>query len=330
MGHTPFDHDCRLNFRGSAKAMESHAANKLVNESDILKSKNVEIGILVGDDDSSAIAACRAGASHSIAKLSDVNHTSKGVKKCLYNIEKQHKELTKDGITYFHRCFTYAMTQNRGKSAAMAEAIRSIPYHAFNQHEKCGQWCGYVKDKENYNHRMIPGGFTDLKLFEALKEVFDKLASNAEKFSVGASSNVNESLNASMASKAPKSKCLSLTASADYRYASVVAQKNIGESYPQIAAKMLTLSPGKHHSKHVKKMDSIKKRRQITTASRAFKLRRMQLKKYRAFLRYQRELSEGVTYESNSALLKKPAVQINIECISDDEGTMEENIPSIS
>lgn len=49
--------------------MESHAANKLVNESDILKLKNVEIGILVGDDDSSAIAACRAGASHSIAKL---------------------------------------------------------------------------------------------------------------------------------------------------------------------------------------------------------------------------------------------------------------------
>lgn len=62
------------------------------------------------------------------------------------------------------------MTQNRGKSTVMAEAIRSIPYHAFNQHEKCNQWCGYVKDKENYNYRMIPNGFTDLKLFEALKE----------------------------------------------------------------------------------------------------------------------------------------------------------------
>lgn len=99
------------------------------------------------------------------------------------------------------------------------------------------------------------------------------------------------------ASKAPKSKRLSLIASTDYRYASVVRQKNIKESYPQIVAKMLTLSPGKHHSKQVKKIYSIKKRRQLTTASRAFKLRRMQLKKYRASLRYQRELSEGVTYK---------------------------------
>lgn len=86
-----------------------------------------------------------------------------------------------------------------------------------------------------------------------------------------------------MASKVPKSKYLSLTASADYRYASVVAQKNIKESYPQIAAKMLTLSPGKHHSKHVKKIDSIKKRRQVTTANRAFKLRRMRLKNIQLF-----------------------------------------------
>lgn len=53
----------------------------------------------------------------------------------------------------------------------------------------------------------------------------------------------------------------------------------------------------------------------------------MQLKKYRASLRYQRELSEGVTYESNSALLKEPAVQINKECMSDDEGTMKKIFP---
>ena len=121
--------------------MEAHVANKLVNENPILKEKNVRVGILIGDDDSSSIAACRAGATHSIGKLSDMNHTSKGVKKELYNIEKSHKELTKDGITYLHRCFTYNMAQNRGNSLAMANAIRCIPYHAFNNYEKCGQWC---------------------------------------------------------------------------------------------------------------------------------------------------------------------------------------------
>lgn len=237
MGHTPFDHDCRLNFYGLAKVMEAHVANKLVNNSDILKSKKVEVGFLVGDDDSSAIAACRSGADHPIGKLSDVNHTSSGVKKQLYSIQKSHKELTRDGILYLHRCFTYAMAQNKGNSAAMAATIKSIPFHAFNQHEQCGEWCGYIKDKENYDHKMMPGGFEDQDLFKALQEIFGKLASNAEKFSLGVSSNVNESLNACIASKAQKSKCLSLTASADYRYACVVAQKNVGEKYTQDSAK---------------------------------------------------------------------------------------------
>ena len=142
MGRSPFDHDCRLNFCGSAKAMEAHAANKLVNKSDILKSQSVKVGILVGDDDSASISAVRANASHPEGKLSDTNHTSKGVKKQLYKIEKNHKEMTKNTITYLHRCFTYAMAHNRENSSAMADVITSIPYHAFNKHEQCGQWCG--------------------------------------------------------------------------------------------------------------------------------------------------------------------------------------------
>ena len=72
---------------------------------------------------------------------------------------------------------------------------------------------------------MIPGGLYEEKLFNELVDVFGKLAANAEKFSVGVSSNVNESLNASMASKAPKLKCLSKTASSDIRFTCVVSEK---------------------------------------------------------------------------------------------------------
>jgi len=61
-------------------------------------------------------------------------------------------------------------------------------------------WCGFIQNKENYNHKIIPGGFHDPQLYSAL-EIFDKLANNAEKYSTGASSNDNESLNAIMASK---------------------------------------------------------------------------------------------------------------------------------
>lgn len=81
-GHSLFDHDCRLNYWGSAKGMEAYVANKVVNKSSILKEKKVEVTVLVTDNDSASYAACRAGASHPIFNLSDVNHTSKGVKRC--------------------------------------------------------------------------------------------------------------------------------------------------------------------------------------------------------------------------------------------------------
>ncbi|XP_011883888.1 PREDICTED: uncharacterized protein LOC105571031, partial [Vollenhovia emeryi] len=148
-------------------------------------------------------------------------------------------------------------------------------------------------------------------LFSALQEIFGKLADNAEKYSTGASSNVNESLNATMASKAPKSRCTThgTSASADFRFACAVGQKNIGECYTQEIAKTVNLSPGRHHSQHVSKVQktAIKRRALITSA---FKKRRMALKKLRTALRYRKENSEGVTYESNCALLSEPTVEL--------------------
>lgn len=57
------------------------------------------------------------------------------------------------------------------------------------------------------------------------------LFAELQNISVRACINVNESLIIRMESKALKSKYLSLSASADYRYASVVCLKNVGDSY---------------------------------------------------------------------------------------------------
>ncbi|XP_071578827.1 uncharacterized protein [Temnothorax nylanderi] len=313
MGHDPRNHDCRKNFWGSAKAMEPHVAQNLVNNSTILKSQNVEVGVLIGDDDSSTIAACRATSSHPIVKFSDTNHAAGGVTKKLYKIanKRKHKELTKDGIVYLHRCFTYAMTTNKGNSAAMARDIQCIPYHAFNNHSKCGMWCGFVKDPENYDHTIIPGGFHDKELFEALKDIFDRLAANAHKFSAGASSNVNESLNASMASKAPKSRCYSLTASSDYRFASTIAQKNEGEHFIENVYKSAAMSPGKHRYRYAQRVQRtvIERRRRILSPE--YKKKRLALKKARTALRRRREDREGVTYQTNCTLLDAPNTEMN-------------------
>ncbi|KAK0159825.1 hypothetical protein PV327_010897 [Microctonus hyperodae] len=121
--------------------------------------------------------------------------------------------------------FSHKLAMGLVSDASTANAIRYIPYHTFHDHSKCGEWCGYVRNKENYDHKIIPGGFEDEQLFADLTNIFDKLADNAQKFSSGASSNSNESLNATMMSKHPKSRCYSTTVSADFRYACAKAKE---------------------------------------------------------------------------------------------------------
>lgn len=56
-------------------------------------------------------------------------------------------------------------------------------------------------------------------------DIFQKIPSDAEKFSCGASSNVNESPNATMASKAPNSRSYSMTASASFNFHMLLDKK---------------------------------------------------------------------------------------------------------
>ena len=177
---------------------------------------------------------------------------------------------------------------------------------------------------------MIPGGLHEDKLFNELVDIFGKLTANAEKFSVGVSSNVNASLNASVASKAPKSKCLSKTASSDIGFTCVVSEKNIGPSYKLECNKSKSFSPGRHHSRFVSRIDKIKTKRKLFQATKEYKSRRMQLKKYRAALRHQRERTEGVTYESNCTLLTEKGVeQSSNDDLSEEEGTVNKDVPIV-
>ncbi|KAK0178582.1 hypothetical protein PV327_007460 [Microctonus hyperodae] len=232
-------------------------------------------------------------------KESDVNHTSGGAKKPLYLIQKSHQELTKDRITYLYRCFMYAVAQNRGNSKAMAYAIRCVPYDTFNGHSKREDWCGHIRDKENYDHEVISGGFEDEQLFTIIINIFEKLADNAQKFSSGASSNANESLNVTMMSKHPKSRCYSITASADFRHAYAMGSQKIQQ-----------------------------KRRQLVK-SVSYERRRNELKQNRAVLLYRREIIEGVSYESNCSLLGEPATERGEKVTSPDFGTDSDENPVV-
>lgn len=161
-------HDCRLDFVGSAKAMEPRAAVLLTKDNPILNACNLEVGIIIADNDSSSICAVRSVSKHEVVKQADKNHTSKGVVNELYKILKSHNELTANAISYLQMNFNYCVSQNQGDSLAMAKAIENIPLLCFNIHNDCGKWCNYHKNPETYKHSVIGDGFQDDQLFESV------------------------------------------------------------------------------------------------------------------------------------------------------------------
>ena len=167
----------------------------------------------------------------------------------MYKIKNNHKELPRSvsdflksllsgrsvgrirnvlnslAIAYLKKCFTYCVSQNQGNSESMARAIENIPYHCFNMHDKCGTWCSYHENPENYAHSNIGDGFHDVTLFECLRDIFNTLASKSSLFVAGASSNTSERSNAMIVSKAPKTRPYGKDAASDIKVACAVKKK---------------------------------------------------------------------------------------------------------
>jgi len=61
-------HDCRVNFTGSAKAMEPDMAVQLVAKNEDLLKENVRIDTFIGDDDCSTIGQLRRELDYHIKK----------------------------------------------------------------------------------------------------------------------------------------------------------------------------------------------------------------------------------------------------------------------
>ena len=278
------NHDCRGNYQGSAKGMEPDAGAQLINRSKVLQEAQLNVGVVIGDEDSN--------------KLADNNHLIKHFVNELYELAKTFKEIKRTGvIAHLKKCFCYAIAQNKGKTSDLSSAILSIPDHVFNQHENCGDWC----KRNDGSIQTIVLKDNDL-LYNKLKEIFVKYAKNAAKFSVTASSQANESLNSIIVGRAPKAKCYSKSESADYRVASAILTKNEGDIGFSSVQKNLGLIPGKNTLSYFHKTDELRKTKSQQKTSKKEKTRRRQLAGIRQNLKKRKEKSEGVTYESNCGI----------------------------
>ena len=227
---TPPSHDCRKNWTGSAKSMESAIVIDILKD---LKDNDKDVGKIIGDDDTTTIARARAEIDPNIEKGIDKNHVRKNVSNSLYELKKRHKSLSTTVINSLIKNFNYAITQNHGDPETLEKALSACYLHPFGDHTHCGDWCRHHLDADNYKHRNLPYGkdLQDENLKKDLKKLFSGYIDQKEKLSSLGSSQANESFNHTVASKAPKTKHYSSSESLSYRLHQSVLQKNEGYSY---------------------------------------------------------------------------------------------------
>ena len=152
-------------------------------------------------------------------------------------------------ISYFAKCFSYAISQNAGNSDALKASLNCIVPHAFGDHRLCDiSWCGYKKSPSTCKHTDLPHG-KDLigePLKNTLTSLFSEYATDivVNELSLYANSQRNESINSTIATKNPKTKYYGGSESSDFRTACGVAQRNVGYSYVSRVLEALNIEPG--------------------------------------------------------------------------------------
>lgn len=292
----PRRHDCRRNWSQSSKAMEPDAAVAIAMD---ISDSGGSIASIIGDNDSTTIKKLREEVDHDIEKQADIVHTKRSLNNSLHEMKKANKELTEQVIAHICKCFAYAVTQNSGDVNNMKKAIAAIVPHCFGEHNQCGDWCGYHQNPDTYTHRGIKGDLQSKKTMEALQKLMKLYIDNTHKYAAANNSQANESLNNTIASKAPKARHYGSSESNDFRVAAAVCQKNLGRAYVSHALKEVSISPGDFAILCAKKEDKATKMNIARNSEREGKLRRIQLRQQRASKSSSLEIREGVTYCKN-------------------------------
>ncbi|XP_052223037.1 uncharacterized protein LOC127838944 isoform X1 [Dreissena polymorpha] len=223
-------HDCRINWSGSAKAMEPDMVTEMIIET---AKKGVKATGIVGDDDTTTAARLKTNVPHMVEKRSDKNHVKKNLANCLYGMQKNFPTLSTKNINYLLKLFNYNISQNKQNPVGISRGMDAVVGHAFDDHSFCDDtWCRFIHNS-SAKYSSFPYGrpLTKPSLKAALFDVFGAYKKIAPKLSMLSSTQANESLNKSIASKAPKQLHLSGSANLNFRIAAGVAQKNLGSCY---------------------------------------------------------------------------------------------------
>lgn len=312
-GHAKSDHQCRINWDKSAKAMEPSMAVELVVKNKLLAEENVRVKNVISDDDASSTSDIRRNASWKIEKWSDLNHSQKSVTSKLWDLK-----LDRRIIDYFGKCFILAIKQNKDVPEAVSERLKTVVPHAYGEHDKCPEsFSCHLKGPE-YEHKNLPNGanLSDVTIRPKLEAIFEKHAKNANQLAPCGSTQKNESFNHILTKRHPKNKSYSATLAFPIRLLMSAVEQNEGSQYILDLYKEMNHPATFFTQKHRTLKDSKAAKRKRVCADPEFKKHRNAKKRKRMSKESNLESREGVSYQSNCGLLNVASVLDNSDELS--------------
>jgi hypothetical protein len=200
-----------------------------------LEKSQVHVGNIIMDNDSTTVARARAEVNPALKKQCDRNHTLKQFTNKLYELKrsKNYKELNSKTIQHLSKCFKYCISQHEHDPSGMKKNLEAIGRHVFGDHSFCDTWCRYLASPLIYKPLQLPYHryLNNQDLKSDLTSLLCAYITQADKLVDLGSTQPNESLNNTIASKTPKQNFYSGSESNDFRVAAAIAQKNIGHQY---------------------------------------------------------------------------------------------------
>lgn len=310
--------DCKINFKGSSKAMEKEAAVRMWTRS--IEKHNMRYSRMLSDGDSiahKAVIDAKAYGDTKIEKLECVNHCHKRIGTALRKKAKEEKLGGKKfGSLTVHTCnvlqtyYRNAVNEHLGNPDGMKRAIWASLLHCMStdenpQHHMCpngsSSWCFYnraaAKGETPQSHKKKIKTPISYEVARAIYPIYERMSdlNLLRRMQHGLTQNANESLNSVIWARCPKTTFVGASR-VKAAVASAVSHFNQGSSHLSQVMKQLDVVPSIILQAYQEHQDRKRCRKADNEALPEAKQRRKEKQKKKKLIAAQQERSEGETY----------------------------------
>lgn len=307
-------HVCKANYTGSAPSMEPEGAKRMFGRS--IQKHRLRYSDYYGDGDSkSHIAVENIYDGIKVMKKECIGHVQKRVGNRLRKLKLKVKglggrnKLTNATIDRLQNYYGIAIRSNVGDLEGMKKSILASLFHVASSetnvwHDHCpttpDTWCLYNRDKINSTKTYKPGvGLPKKIVLEYLKPIYAELSSDVllKKCLHGMTQNANESFNALIWERVPKSNYVGYT-QLEIGVYDAVAVFNDGRSATLDILQAMGLQPGVHCVKACKYINNQRIKNSVMKSSGKCKVRRKIIRGGVNKIKDKNIEKEGKTYEA--------------------------------